>query len=31
MNNENQDMLRLWLIFAMSLFPTEQNRKLKMT
>ena len=31
MNNENQDMLRLWLIFAMLLFPTEQNGKLKMT
>ncbi len=31
MNNENQDMLRLWLIFAMLLFPTEQNGELKMT
>ena len=31
MNNENQDMLRIWLIFAMLLFPTEQNGKLKMT
>ena len=31
MNNENQDMLRIWLIFAMLLFPTEQDGKLKMT
>ena len=31
MNNENQDMLRLWLIIAMILFPTDPNGKLKMT
>ena len=31
MSNENQDMLRLWLIFAMLLFTTEQNGELKMT
>lgn len=31
MNNDNQEMLRAWLIFISLLFPIEQDGKIKMT
>lgn len=31
MNNENQDMLWLWIIFTALLFPLKENGELKMT
>lgn len=31
MNNENQDVLWLWIIFTALLFPLKENGELKMT
>lgn len=31
MNNKANDLLWIWIIFAMLLFPIEQNGELKMT